>query len=155
MGEFTLDWDRLGLLIVEDHEQARVILTELARSLGVGRVMDASSAEAALEMLNTTSVDIVCTDLHMPGLGGIGLLRAIRHQLSDSWNAAAGCIAITGDDRPTTVALAMRSGADFFMAKPISPQALATRLSVAARRAHDRREQQRHSDLGDRLTFGG
>lgn len=140
MGDhFEMQWDALRLMIVEDHDKARQILRQLAEALGIGRVIECDSAETALEMLGSVSVDVICTDLHMPGMGGIGFLRAIRNDLVDPWNRSAGCIAITADDRPTTVALTMRSGADFYMTKPIVAQSFSTRLSVAARRAHERR----------------
>jgi two-component system, chemotaxis family, chemotaxis protein CheY len=137
--QFEMEWGGLRLMIVEDHEKARQILRQLAEAFGIGRIIECESAESALETLETSSVDVVCTDLHMPGMGGIGLLRAIRNDLTEPWNRSAGCIAVTADDRPTTVALTMRAGADFYMTKPVVPQAFSTRLSVAARRAHDRR----------------
>lgn len=68
------------ILIVEDE-------THIARvmSLWLGRhghdVVMAANGLTALELLNAESVDLIITDMNMPGLDGLGLITRVREQL--------------------------------------------------------------------------
>lgn len=65
------------VLVVDDEESPRNICTEVARGMGL-EVKVAATTEQALELLEQLPVDIVITDLRVPQLGGIELLRRIR-----------------------------------------------------------------------------
>ena len=70
------------VLIVEDDRAARVGLTELIRAWGYV-AEDASDGEEALQKITTFRPGIVLTDLVMPRMDGLGLLRALQDQLTD------------------------------------------------------------------------
>src|SRR5919108_3345586 len=70
------------LLIVEDETATRLGLTELARNWGF--VADAASdGEEALRKVTTFRPAIIITDLAMPGMNGLALLRALQEQDKD------------------------------------------------------------------------
>lgn len=67
----------LSLLIVDDEAATRSLGAEVAAQAGL-EVRSSETTEKALETLEQFPVDIVVTDLKVPQLGGIGLLKRLR-----------------------------------------------------------------------------
>jgi CheY-like chemotaxis protein len=67
----------LRVLLVEDNEQVRAFARDLLEDLGCSVVM-AASAEEGLERLEAGPIDLVFTDVVMPGLSGVELARQVR-----------------------------------------------------------------------------
>lgn len=65
------------VLVVDDDEPNRVTLERILVREGYA-TFHAASGREALEILRAKSVDLVLTDLKMPGMTGIDLLKAIR-----------------------------------------------------------------------------
>ena len=65
------------ILMVDDDKSNRVLLTEI---LGEDRyrIVHANDGEEAIELLENGEVDLVLSDVMMPGLNGFGLLRELR-----------------------------------------------------------------------------
>jgi DNA-binding NarL/FixJ family response regulator len=69
----------IKILIVDDQVVVRAGFSIVLRSVaGLPIVGSAASGEAALTLLQRCAVDLLLLDLHMPGLGGIGTLRALQ-----------------------------------------------------------------------------
>jgi DNA-binding NtrC family response regulator len=66
----------LQLLVVDDDEHIRDVCRAVGTETGM-RVRDVSTAEEALELLEQLSVDILLTDLRLPGTSGLELLRRV------------------------------------------------------------------------------
>ncbi len=103
----------LKFLIVEDEEIMRNLISEMLMELDY-QVSTASSAEDALEKLRTNVYDIVITDIKMPGMSGIDLLKAIRKKYANS----VCVIVITGYASIETAIEAMKAGAYDYITKP-------------------------------------
>lgn len=70
---------KIQILIVDDHPVVRAGLSSMLRAQPELEVVaSASSGDEALQMLDTTSPDVMLIDLRMPGMNGIELIRAIR-----------------------------------------------------------------------------
>lgn len=71
----------LRILLVDDEPELREALTQMLGFLG-HEVTCAGTAEAALEAFDarTQPLDVLITDFSMPGIGGAGLVRAIRER---------------------------------------------------------------------------
>jgi Response regulator containing CheY-like receiver, AAA-type ATPase, and DNA-binding domains len=69
--------DKPIALVVDDNEANRLVLELMLESAGITTFTAASGAEA-LAHLCESRVDLVVTDIRMPGLDGFGLLAAIR-----------------------------------------------------------------------------
>jgi DNA-binding NtrC family response regulator len=67
----------LSVLVVDDEEDVRRGIERLVRGAGA-TVAGAASGEAALAWLAGNEVDLVLTDVRMPGLSGLDLLREVR-----------------------------------------------------------------------------
>jgi DNA-binding NtrC family response regulator len=121
------------ILVVDDEPEVRLALAE---TLGSGvDVCAAEDGERALSKLATWMPDIVLTDVRMPGLSGLELLKLLRER-------APGVDVIlmsAFDDMPTVVA-AMREGAADFIAKPLDLHQV---RRVLARTLDDRRTRER------------
>ncbi|HTW53763.1 MAG TPA: response regulator [Stellaceae bacterium] len=71
--------DELCFLVAEDHDFQRHTLVGMLRRLGVKQVVDAADGKSALDLFrdSTTPVDIIVSDLDMPGMDGMELIRHI------------------------------------------------------------------------------
>jgi two-component system response regulator AtoC len=101
----------------------------------------ANSGERALAMLAATRPDVVLTDVRMPGMSGIELLKLLRERAAD-----VDVILMTAHDDLPLVALAMREGATDFLIKPLHLQQLRRLLS---RVFEDRTARQRQRDTSE------
>ena len=69
----------LTILVVDDDNDVRKIVTRILETKSF-RVLDADSAEAAIELAATSSFDLLLTDVVMPGKSGIELVETLRAQ---------------------------------------------------------------------------
>ncbi|HSR14197.1 MAG TPA: sigma-54 dependent transcriptional regulator [Gemmatimonadales bacterium] len=101
------------ILLVDD--DARV-LTSLAEALASDEraVVTASDARDALAVLAGTKPDVVVSDVRMPGMDGLELLRLLRERVPD-----IDVVMMTAFEDLETVATAMREGATDFLVKPL------------------------------------
>jgi signal transduction histidine kinase len=113
------------LLIVDDEAAQRHALSETLQAQGFEAV-GCGSAEAALAELRQRPVDLLLTDLMMPGTDGIGLLRAAREI-----DPMLVVIIMTGEGTIATAVEAMRSGAFDYILKPFKLSAILPVLSRA------------------------
>ena len=67
----------LTILVVDDDNDVRKIVTRILETKSF-RVLDAESAEAAIELAATSSFDLLLTDVVMPGKSGIELVETLR-----------------------------------------------------------------------------
>jgi PAS domain S-box-containing protein len=72
----------LAVLVVEDNDQVREFAGELLEELQC-RVVTAEDGEEALRLLESEQVDLVFSDIVMPGMSGVDLARAVRERYPD------------------------------------------------------------------------
>lgn len=111
-------------------DQALVLrgLSSLLSDLGVDIALEAPDAERLLAALPQRPVDLIVSDIRMPGLGGLGLLRELRAR-----GDATPVILLTTFDDPNLMMQAVEAGAQGFLLKDASPEDLKTAiLRVAA-----------------------
>jgi len=125
-----------ALLIVDDDATVRESLGEALSEAGYD-VRTAEDAARALAALATRAPDVVLTDVRMPGLDGLELLRLLRER-----SPGVQVILMTAYDDMPTVAAAMRQGATDFLVKPLHLHALRDLLT---RVFDDRRARERAS----------
>ena len=71
-------FDRLTVLVVEDHDFQRRVAVMLLRRLGIGDVLEAADGGAALDLLaGGATPDVVVCDLDMPGIDGMEFIRQV------------------------------------------------------------------------------
>ena len=116
----------LNLLIVDDERAVREAAREAALVLGY-RAAASDSAEQALRLLESQSIDVVLLDLKLPGVGGLDILRQIKSRRPD-----IEVIVITGHGTVESAVQAMKAGAYDFMTKPFSLEELKLLLERVA-----------------------
>lgn len=115
----------ISLLIVDDHQALRKGLKDiLTASLHVQNLYEADSSEQAYELFCKHIPDIVITDLSMPGLGGLELIRKIlaRHP-------AAKIIAYTMHDEYVFAVQTLAAGAMGYVLKSAEADTLISAIS--------------------------
>jgi signal transduction histidine kinase/CheY-like chemotaxis protein len=123
----------IHVLAVDDEDDARMLIGDILRGAGA-RVTLASSAGDALAALDRGSVDVLLTDLGMPGTDGFELVRSIRAR-ADASARAMPIVAVTAYARSEDRARVLASGFDLHLAKPIDPD----ELIRSVRTLHDAR----------------
>jgi two-component system, response regulator, stage 0 sporulation protein F len=108
--------DKPTVLLVDDHPLMRQLMTEVLTQEGIG-VVSAGNCQEALELLGQYKVGLLLSDIQMPGMDGIELLRRLR-AMKGSANAAIPCVFITGSLDDSKRQEAERLGALAFFTKP-------------------------------------
>jgi len=101
------------ILIVDDDSVLRDSLSEALANTNTN-VRTAEHAEAALAQLDERTPDVVISDVRMPGLDGLALLKLLRERAP-----SVDVILMTAFDDMPTVVTAMREGARDFLVKPL------------------------------------
>ena len=102
---------RATVLVVDDDAVFRVALERYLEHEGYA-VLSAGDPDAAIHAIETQSIDLLLTDLRMPGTDGIELIRRAR-----SHDPEAVCIVITGFGTPERSIEALQAGAFWFIDK--------------------------------------
>jgi DNA-binding NtrC family response regulator len=103
-----------AVLIVEDEAKMRRLL-ELNLGEDGFTTLSAGDAETGLKLLRENSVDLVVTDLKLPGMDGLEFLQTVKRQ-----NAALPVVVMTAFGSVETAVEAMKAGASDFVLKPFS-----------------------------------
>jgi DNA-binding NtrC family response regulator len=141
--------DQSRVLVVDDDAAMRDLLQQ---GLATDRVAVevAASGQAALERVASGDIDVVITDLRMPGLGGLELCERIAQQ-----SPGLPVIVITAFGDYETAVSAVRAGAYDFLAKPVRVDVLRLAVERTLNHAHLRREVRRlQSSLAARTESG-
>src|SRR5256886_10857740 len=122
------------VLIVEDDCAARIGLEQLVKTWGF-IAESAASGEEALDKVTTFRPAIVITDLVMPGMDGLALLRALQQQGAD-----VTTLLLTAQGTIETAVEAMKEGAYDYLTKPIEIPRLKILLDKIVERLETMRE---------------
>jgi CheY-like chemotaxis protein len=112
------------VLLVEDAPFLRYAFSRLLRLHGY-EVLEATNGSEALAVLPDFQPDLVLTDLRMPVMDGVELIRRLR---DDPVTIGLRVVAITADATAQTERQAREAGATDFIAKPIDLPSLLDRL---------------------------
>lgn len=127
------------LLLIDDEEINVRVLSMSLRSDGY-EVFTATSGPAGLEIFDRESPDIVFTDIKMPGMDGIEVLKTIKSRDPD-----AEVIIITGHGDIDNAIEALQNGASDFINKPIRDDVLAISLARAEEKLAIKRQLKAHT----------
>ncbi len=107
-----------SVLIVDDEESARRLCQEILKAAGF-LTQTAESAARALQVLESGPVDMVLTDVRMPGLDGIALLKIIREKYPET-----DVVVMTGYGSVPAAVEAIKLGAYEYLTKPFEVENL-------------------------------
>ena len=133
------------ILVVDDERNQREILGSILRSEGYGPVL-AGSGHEALRAIEKDPVDLVITDLVMPGMSGEELIDAVRAR-----NPAVPIILTSAYGTIQTAVDALKKGAYYYFEKPVDRGRL---LIIIERALETVRLRESHRALSERLFPG-
>ncbi|WP_306547460.1 sigma-54 dependent transcriptional regulator [Desulfobulbus sp.] len=138
------------ILIVDDEPNYQIVLAELLKDEGY-EVFTADSGVAGLPIVHSTDLDLVLSDMKMPGMDGIEFLAKIKE-----FNRELPVILITAYAEVEKAVEAMRLGAFTYLAKPFSNQQLLASATKAIEHYGLIREIRRlRAEATPRSGFGG
>ncbi len=122
----------LGVLLIEDDDFTRKLISRLLHDIRVHLVFEAADGVQALDVLrkNGHDVDIAICDLEMPRMGGLDLLHALRTATGNPL-AELPVIVLTGHREADMVKRAIAYGISGYLVKPVSKADLMKRLTFA------------------------
>jgi CheY-like chemotaxis protein len=119
------------ILVVDDHEDTRVILRHYLEAMGF-EVREAHDGEEALATLHAGLPDAVVLDIQMPRMDGIAVLRAVR---ADGALRSLPVLALSAHALAEEVRQIRDAGADSYLSKPADPKAVVAALRELQRGA--------------------
>ncbi len=125
--------ENANVLVVDDEGAIRYSVSKTLQRVGYN-VSEAASGEEALDIMKKQHCDVVLTDIRMPGLTGVELLRRIKEVAPD-----AIVILMTGYASLGTAVEALRLGAHDYLIKPSSSQDIRQSVARGVERARNLR----------------
>src|SRR5579863_461774 len=137
-----------SILIVEDEARMRRLL-ELDLSEAGYQTFSSADAEKGLDLLRREQIDLVLTDLKLPGLGGLEFLQAAKRL-----NGALPVVVMTAYGTVETAVEAMKAGASDYVLKPFSlaEMRLVVQKELDVRRLREENRSLREA-LGQRYNY--
>ncbi|ULO05255.1 response regulator [Paenibacillus sp. 19GGS1-52] len=119
----------MKLLIVDDEEHLVESMTASIswEKAGITSVFSAYSGKQALDVMDKNAADIVVTDVRMPGMNGIELIKAIKYK----WPQTE-CILLTGHAEFEYVQQGLKHKASHYFLKPVKDEELLAAVKEAA-----------------------
>jgi putative two-component system response regulator len=134
------------ILVIDDEPIVRMLVAEILEAAGHD-VAVADSAEQALAIFEAEELELVVSDVVMPGLSGLELLETVRAR-----TASLPVILITGAGTYETLSEALARGAAGLVTKPFSHAELQSAVAEALERASRSREELRERLLAPTLA---
>ncbi|CAO3434325.1 response regulator [Azospirillum doebereinerae] len=122
----------LGVLLIEDDDFTRKLISRLLHDIKMRVVFEAADGVQALDILrkNGEDVDIAICDLEMPRMGGLDLLHALRTATGNPL-ADLPVVVLTSHREAEVVKRAIAYGISGYLVKPVSKADLVKRLEFA------------------------
>lgn len=137
-------------LVVDDSSSMRALFSSLLRERNY-KVTSLGSAEEALAAHLEEPFELMLIDWTLPGRSGLDLCRDIR---ATPGGDEVFILVVTGRNKPEDLAAVLDAGASDYLAKPVDPEVLGTRLLVAERAiAGAARRHEERQDMESRLAF--
>jgi class 3 adenylate cyclase/CheY-like chemotaxis protein len=132
------------VLVVDDSRTLRRILIRELNSLGLSNIKEASDGLEAIEIINTSSIDLMLLDMEMPELDGLGVLQALK---SEGSRATFPIIVISGGDAFDKTIKCIEIGAEDYLPKPFDSVLLRARIFSSLEKKRLRDLDQKHLEM--------
>ncbi|MFZ1964618.1 MAG: response regulator [Roseiarcus sp.] len=113
--------EKLRVMVVDDTSVSRALIIDALDQMGVRGVTIAKDGLAALNTLKAQPVHLVISDMNMPGLDGLALLKGLRQNPS---TARIGFILVTGSPDKTLIERGRQYALNNYITKPFTVTSL-------------------------------
>ena len=114
-------------LVVDDSRAQRSMLRRLLTERGYDVAEAGDGSEGVATLARTGAVDLVLVDWNMPVMDGLEFIKAVR---SNPDYERTQLVMVTSESEPAHIARALMSGADEYAIKPLTMDALASKLAI-------------------------
>ncbi len=121
--------EQLHVLIVDDNEHMTMLLAQILRSLNIREISSATDGASAFAKMREHSVDLVICDWNMKPIDGLKFTRMVRRN-PESPDPFVPIIMLTAHAEPSRVKEARDCGVNEFLAKPVAPAVLLSRIEA-------------------------
>jgi CheY-like chemotaxis protein len=120
-------FDRLQVLVIDDNQHMRMLVTAILEAFGIKSVYEAATAEEGWKIQLQSPCDVIFVDWVMEGMSGLEFTQRAR-TAPDSPNPFVPIVMLTGHTSIERVHVARDAGVNEFLAKPVSSKAILSRL---------------------------
>lgn len=113
--------DQLRIMVVDDMSTSRGLITQALDECGISQIESTADGMNALKRIAVWPVHLVISDMNMPGMDGLQLLRALR---TSPKTKGVGFLLITGKADRQIIETGKALGMNNFLAKPFQPKDL-------------------------------
>jgi two-component system, chemotaxis family, chemotaxis protein CheY len=117
----------MSVMVVDDQRSMRALVKDSLSQLGIRLITEAEDGIEALSMLKLNPVHLVLSDLNMPKMDGLGLLKAMR---SDPALSKIGFIMLTSRGEVELVRQAVALGVNNYLTKPFTIMLLRKKIET-------------------------
>lgn len=115
----------IKVLVVDDSSTMRKIISRILKKMDITAILQASDGIDALNLLSGNSIDLILLDWNMPRMNGLGLVKNLRE--NPKFNSTL-IIMVTTEAERSSVVEAIKAGANNYLAKPFTPDALMVKI---------------------------
>jgi CheY-like chemotaxis protein len=127
-----INLEKASVLVLDDNGPSLDILSQVVSGFGVKQLQRAESVKDAQELVKTKTFDLIISDVQMPDVDGIEFINWLRRDAPEN-NRYVPVILVTGHTRGIDIFRTRDAGANFTVAKPITPKVLLERIFWVAR----------------------
>ena len=109
--------ESLRIMVVDDMATSRGLITQALDEIGIRNYVTENDGGRAFARLAATPVHLILSDFNMPGMDGLGLLKAVRENTA---TRKTGFILVTGRPTPDMVSQAKQLGLNNMIKKPFT-----------------------------------
>lgn len=128
-----INLSKASVLVVDSSQHSLDMLAQIMKGFGVCEVHRCQSVKDAQRLARTKSLDLIVIDPNLSDGDGYAFLRELRQGASGATNAFVPVILVSGHVCASDVAKARDTGANYFVAKPITPNVLLQRIMFVSR----------------------
>ena len=115
------------VLVVDDQLTMREVTRLALQEMGVKNIIDAENGDDAFKKATTQPLDMIISDFNMPGMDGLGLLRAVRGHPAVR---KLPFILVTGRGDDALVVSAAQAGVNNYIVKPFTAEMLREKVEA-------------------------
>ena len=130
--ETKVDYSQYSVLVIDDQEFIRRIVTDLLRHLEFKQILEAEDGATGFKKIRFFEPDLVICDIEMEPLDGLQFLKILR-TAEDAPNPDVPVIFLTQHAEPDTVMNAQKLGVNSFIVKPPSISTLKSHIDIVLR----------------------
>ena len=147
----SMDKGRMSLLLVDDEPFQRRVLREVLRSVGFRHMTEAETGHDALLKMADDAYDVILSDVQMPGMNGLELLRQIRSGQTPRPRDSRFLI-VTSFSNTEVLGAAMALDVNGFLVKPIRIAVVLEKIERAINEPFHLRAQSEYGSVATDLS---